>query len=128
MPLFQNLDSDISEFPFEKRKIWKYSIELVKEIYLLTQSYPKIETYGLTSQIRRAAVSIPSNIAEGLSRHSTKEKGRFSDIARSSLVELDTQIEISLQLNYLELNSIDNLSKLSNSIFAMLTKLINNYR
>jgi len=109
-------------------EVWKFSIELVKEIYLLTQSFPKSEIYGLTSQIRRAAVSIPSNIAEGLSRHSSKEKGRFIDIARSSLVELDTQIEISLQLNNLELKSIDTLSKLSNSTFALLIKLITNYR
>ena len=112
----------------KKMEVWKFSIELVKEIYLLTQSFPKSEIYGLTSQVRRAAISIPSNISEGLARSSTKEKGRFLDIARSSLVELDTQIEISLQLNYLELKSIDNLSKLSNSTFAMLTKLIKKYR
>ena len=112
----------------KKLEVWKFSIELVKEIYLLTQSFPKSEIYGLTSQVRRAAVSIPSNISEGLARNSLKEKGKFLDIARSSLVELDTQIEISLQLNYLELKSIDTLSKLSNSTFAMLTKLINNYK
>ncbi len=112
----------------KKMEVWKFSMELVKEIYLLTQKFPKNEMYGLTSQIRRAAVSIPSNISEGLSRHSSKEKARFLDISRSSLVELDTQIEISLKLNYLELKTIDTLSKLSNSTFAMLTKLINNYR
>jgi len=112
----------------KKLEVWKFSIELVKEIYLLTQKLPQNELYGLTSQIRRAATSVPSNISEGLSRNSSKEKCRFLEIARSSLVEIDTQIEISLQLNFINKDDIDNLTKLSNSIFAMLTKLINNYK
>lgn len=112
----------------KKLEVWRFSVELVKEVYLLTQSFPQSELYGLTSQIRRAAVSIPSNISEGLSRNSSKEKSRFLEITRSSLVELDTQIEISLQLNFIDKYSIENLLKLSNSTFAMLTKLINNYR
>ena len=92
----------------KKLEVWKFSIELVKEIYLLTQSFPQNEIYGLTSQIRRAAISIPSNISEGLSRNSSKEKSRFLEIARSSIVELDTQIEISLQLNFVNKDSIEN--------------------
>ena len=111
----------------KKLDVWKHSIELVKEIYLLSNNFPKEELYGLTSQIRRASVSIPSNISEGLSRYSSNEKKRFLEIARSSLVELDTQIEISIMLKYCSQDDIKKISNFSNSTFAMLTKLIKKY-
>ncbi len=112
----------------KKMEVWKFSISLVKEIYLITQEFPDNEKYGLTSQMRRAAISIPSNLSEGLSRTSSKEKARFIDISRSSLVELDTQMEIALLLGYCDKKKIENVSKLSNSVFGMLTSLLNKYQ
>ena len=105
--------------------VWKLSMNLISEIYKLTKSYPKDELYNLTSQMRRAAVSISSNIAEGASRKSSLERKRFYEISRSSLIELDTQLEISLRLNYISESLINELCDLVNHIFAMLTKLIN---
>lgn len=73
-------------------KVWEKSIELVTDIYALTDDFPSEEKFGLISQLRRASVSIPSNIAEGASRKSENERKRFYEIARSSLVEVDTQM------------------------------------
>ena len=81
---------------------WQQALNLVKSIYSATASFPKSELYGLTSQMRRAAVSIPSNIAEGAARESTAEFIRFLYIARGSLAELETQILIAKDLAYLE--------------------------
>lgn len=82
--------------------VWQKAMELVKEVYNLTKSFPKEEVYGLTSQIRRAAVSIPSNIAEGQGRDSRKEFLHHISIAYGSLMEVETQILIAKSLNYLK--------------------------
>lgn len=108
--------------------VWKKSIELVSEIYKLTTNFPREEQFGLTSQIRRAAISIPSNISEGIARASNLETIRFLAIARSSLVELDTQIEIAINLDYLKNSDTDNLKEQVNHTFAMLSKLIQKIR
>lgn len=108
----------------KKLTVYQYSIDLVKEIYTLTESFPTSENFGLTSQLRRASVSIPSNIAEGSARSSDAERKRFLQISRSSLVEVDTQIEIGLALNYLSEEDIEHLSDLSNQVFAMLSKMM----
>ena len=108
--------------------VYKLSKELVKEIYLLTSKFPKDEIYGLTNQLRRASISIPSNIAEGMSRESNKDIKRFLIIARSSLVEIDTQIEIALSLNYLNDKDITKLEEFIVRVFQMLSKLIKHYR
>ena len=81
---------------------WKESIKLVKVIYHITDKFPKSELFGLTSQARRAAVSVPSNIAEGNARYSSKESLRFMDIALGSLAELETQLIIAKELNYIK--------------------------
>jgi len=97
---------------FKKLNVWQKGRDLVKKIYLSTKKFPKEELYGLTSQIRRAAVSIPSNIAEGAGRNSEKEFSRFLDIANGSAFELETQIILSFDLEYItetEMNSILNL-------------------
>lgn len=86
---------------FRELKVWQKSIELVKQIYQKTNSFPSTEIYGLTSQIRRAAVSIPSNIAEGAARKSVKDFDHFLSIALGSSFELETQIIIATELNYL---------------------------
>lgn len=80
---------------------WQKAMELVKDVYEITKNFPKEEIYGLTSQIRRAAVSIPSNIAEGQGRDSTKEFLHHLSIAYGSLMETETQILIAENLNYL---------------------------
>ena len=84
--------------------VWKLSVDLVVDIYRLTESFPKNELYGLTSQIRRAAVSIPSNIAEGAARKNTKEFIQFLYISLGSIAEIDTQLIISQRLGYAEIN------------------------
>ncbi|HAQ37288.1 MAG TPA: four helix bundle protein [Saprospiraceae bacterium] len=87
--------------------VWKKSIPLVTEIYKLTESYPKSELYGLTSQIRRSAVSIPSNIAEGDARSSTKEFSQFLSIALGSVSELETQLIVSNNLGFMRKTDLD---------------------
>lgn len=86
---------------FRELEVWKKGIELVQEIYGITENFPSRETYGLTSQMRRCAVSIPSNIAEGFRRRGSKEFKHFLSITQGSLAELETQIVISQRLSYL---------------------------
>lgn len=84
---------------------WKESIKLVKDVYRVTESLPDSEKFGLVSQMRRAAVSVPSNIAEGAARASDKETVRFLDIASASCAELETQVIIAAELNFFENNT-----------------------
>lgn len=112
----------------KKLKVWNKSISLVKVVYDVTREFPVEEKFGLTSQMRRASVSIPSNISEGASRIHKKDRIRFYEIARSSLVELDTQIEISCELNYLNREHLYELSELLNANFAILSSMINHRR
>ena len=86
---------------FKELKVWQIGIDLVLKVYKITESFPKSEIYGLSSQMRRCAVSIPSNIAEGTSRRSNKEKLNFINIAYGSLMELVCQMEISYELKYI---------------------------
>ena len=87
---------------FQDLKIWQLGIEIVKDVYLLTNCFPKCEIYGLTSQIRRSVISIPSNIAEGFRRYYNKEYRQFLFIALGSCAELETQIIIASELSYLD--------------------------
>ncbi len=89
------------EKPHKKLEAWKQSMDLVIDIYRTTESFPSQEIYGLTNQIRRAAVSIPSNIAEGAARQTKKEFSNYLHMAQGSLSELDTQIELARRLGYL---------------------------
>lgn len=96
-------------FSFEKLDVWKSSIALAKVIYEITKSFPEEEKFGLTSQIRRASVSISSNIAEGNSRITGKEQARFTEISFGSLLEVLNQLIIATELKYIseaELNNI----------------------
>jgi len=104
--------------------VWKKSIDFVTKIYKLTERFPKTEMYGLTSQLRRAAVSIPSNIAEGSARDSDKELARFLNISRASAAEVETQLIISENLGYLETTN-NKLKEELIEILKMLTALIN---
>ena len=107
-------------------EVWKKSMELVTQIYSITKAYPKEELFSLTSQMRRAAVSIPSNIAEGCARATDKESIRFLDIALGSLAELDTQILISKELGYINDNPFDEkIKKISALILGLKNYLMN---
>jgi four helix bundle protein len=104
--------------------VWKKSIDFLTKIYKLTERFPKTEMYGLTSQIRRAAVSIPSNIAEGSARDSDKELVRFLTISRASAAEIETQLLISENLGYLK-STNNKINEELIEILKMLTALIN---
>lgn len=86
---------------FRDLKVWQVSLCLAEEVYRLSAQFPKHETYGLVSQMQRAAVSVPSNIAEGQARNSSKEFYHFLGIARGSLAELETQLVLAQRLGYL---------------------------
>lgn len=110
----------------KKLEVYKLSMCLVKDIYELTESFPKHELYSLVNQTRRAAISVSSNIAEGASRTSPKEKKRYYEIARSPVAEIDTQIEIAIHLKYYTPKSAIQLEDTIVSIFRILSKMISN--
>lgn len=107
---------------YKELELWQVSMNFVSEVYNLTKGFPKEEQYGLTSQIRRCIISIPSNIAEGASRKGTKEFIQFLWIANGSLSEFETQIEISLRLGYIK--TIDDIIDKVKHIRKMLLGLI----
>ena len=108
----------------KKLDVWKVSVDFVTDIYRLTDNFPSNEKFGISNQLRRSAVSISSNIAEGAARKSPIERKRFFEIARSSLVEIDTQVEISVRLGYLLKRDLVPLTEKTNHLFAMLSRLI----
>ena len=104
--------------------VWSKSIDFVTMVYELTRKYPKDELYGLTLQIRRCAISIPSNIAEGYGRRSTQDYIRFLQIAMGSLYEIQTQIQISLNLKFISQIDYNSIYEKSRQIEIMLRLLI----
>jgi four helix bundle protein len=112
------------EKPHKKLDVWKAGMELALGIYKVTNKFPAEEKYGLTTQMRRAAVGIPSNIAEGSARQGKKEFKNFLSIAQGSLSELDTQMELALLLEYVDPEKFQILDNLMVRIDKMLTGLI----
>jgi len=110
---------------FKELEVWKKSIQLVKEVYTATNDFPRSEAFGLTNQIRRSAVSIPSNIAEGQARNSTKEFIHFLSVAPGSCAELETQLIIAGELCYLTQSKVGELIGQVNEIQRMLNGLMN---
>ena len=106
--------------------VWQESIGLVKDIYAVTSQFPDEEKFGLMSQMRRTAVTIPSNIAEGAARGSQREFAQFLVIAHGSLSELETQLIIAKELNYLSETAA--IEEKMQSIFRLLGGLLNNVR
>ena len=104
--------------------VWQKAMALVTEIYRVSQSFPRREDYGLTSQARRCAVSIPSNIAEGYGRNSRNEYIRFLQIALGSLFELQTQLQIAVHLGYLKKEEFESLYERTREVERMLSVLI----
>jgi four helix bundle protein len=104
--------------------VWQKSIDLVTEVYRSTSKFPREEIFALTSQIRRCAVSIPSNIAEGEGRKGAPEFARFLRIAQGSLAELQTQLIVSERLDYLPRTQFETLSKMTEEVGKLLYGLI----
>lgn len=112
--------------PHKKLEVWKKAIEFVTKIYKVTESFPDNEKFGLISQIRRSAVSIPSNISEGAGRTGKKEFMQFLSIAQGSTSELETQLIISSNLGYLKNEDIcllDELDEISRMIIGLIKSL-----
>ena len=104
--------------------VWQKFMELITAVYVITKEFPKEELYALTSQIRRSAVSVPSNIADGYGRNSTQDYVRFLQIACGSLYEMQTQLEINLNLKYMEREKSEVIFTLINEIERMLNSMI----
>ena len=109
---------------YRNLKVWQESMTLVEDVYELIVLLPKEEKYALSSQMRRAVVSVPSNIAEGNSRYSEKDFKHFLEIAKGSLFELNTQLIICERLNYLSHEKVEKTIRKSELIISMLSKLI----
>lgn len=114
---------------FRELKIWQKSRALVKQIYLITKNFPQEEQYGLTTQIRRAVISIAANVAEGCGRQTDKELSRFLDIANGSAFELETLLLLAQDLKYIDTDSIRStiliIQEIEKMIFNLKNKLLN---
>jgi four helix bundle protein len=108
----------------KKLAVWRESVELATRIYQITERFPKTEAYGLTAQIRRAVVSVPSNIAEGAARFSSTGFGQLLSIAGGSLSELDAQLEIASNLTYLTVEEKKEIDDRIDAVAAKLAGLI----
>ena len=108
--------------------VWQKTKALAVHVYRSTEQFPRSETYGLTSQLRRAAVSVPSNIAEGQGRLTAGEFSHFFGQARGSLLEMETQLDIALDLEYLDQNQQQTLAQEIYQILGLLNRLIESLR
>jgi four helix bundle protein len=109
---------------FKGLRVWQLGIEIVKEIYRLTENFPKKEVYRLTSEIRRSVISIPSNIAEGFRRYHNKEYRQFLFVALGSCAELETQIIIAKELSYINEDDKVKVLEKSDHLSRMISNLI----
>ena len=116
---------DDLDFQYRKLIVWQKSMQLSKQVYRLIERFPATEKYALSDQVRRAVVSVPSNIAEGCGRTSNRDYAHFLSIARGSLYEVITQLEMAKEFGYLE--SIDEVGSLAMEISRMLTTLMKKY-
>jgi four helix bundle protein len=103
--------------------VWQKSMDLVTLVYQFTESFPQKEVFGLTNQLRRAAVSVPSNIAEGQGRNSNRDFQRFLSIARGSLQEVETQLELARRLGYLGETNLIDINELSSEVARLINGL-----
>ena len=117
----------MNDFYYRKLKVYHASMQLVKDVYTLTNSFPASERHGLVNQIQRAVVSIPSNIAEGMGRFSDKERIHFLEISNGSLMEVMCQLEVSLLLGYISHEQFDEKELAISEIAKMLIGLRKNF-
>jgi len=115
---------DFALFSHEQLDMWQFSMDFVTDIYKLLNRFPERERFSLTSQIRRAAISVPSNIAEGSSRFSEKEKIHFNEIALGSLAEVICQLDIALRVGYISQEEFNQFKSKASTI----GKMISGYR
>ena len=113
---------------FRELLVWRRSQDLALQVYRSTTSFPKEERYGLTAQMRRAAISVSSNIAEGCGRQGDRELARFLQIARGSVRELECQLDLSSKLGYIESAVYTKLDSETQEISRMLNRLIHSFR
>ncbi len=120
----------IYQFPFEKLRVWQKTKEFVLEAYQITAKFPTHEKFGLVDQIRRAAVSVPANIAEGSSRLSSKDQAHFTNMAYSSLMEVLSHFYLAMDLKYINEEMMDDLKfrtlEISNQVNALRKSQIKN--
>lgn len=110
---------------FKDLKIWQKGIEIIKDVYTLTRHFPREELYGLTSQVRRSAISIPSNIAEGFKRYHNKEYSQFLHIALGSAAELETQLIIAKELGFITEDKLTDILEKLDHVSKMISSLLN---
>jgi four helix bundle protein len=110
---------------YKELHIWQKGIEIIKQVYLLTKQFPDTEKFGITSQITRAAVSIPANIAEGSSRNSDKDYARFLQLALGSAFEVQTYLVIAKELNWVKSEDINAVEALIEEEIKMIHRFIN---
>ena len=113
---------------YQDLKVWQLAMDMVTQVYRCTATFPKQEMYGLTSQMRRSAVSVPSNIAEGKGRFSRKELVQYLFRARGSLLELETQVLIGRRLGYLGDTEGRQLTALAGEVGRLLNGLVNSFQ
>jgi four helix bundle protein len=118
----------VNEDRWKKLEVWQLADAFAREVYLATRSFPKEEIYGITSQLRRAALSVPTNIVEGYSRRGDRELARFIDIALGSLAEVKYLLHFSHSLGYLNENTSNNLAAQANIVGAKLWKFYETVR
>ncbi len=109
-------------------RVWQHSMDLVVAIYSVTNAFPRQELYGLVSQMRRCAVSVPSNIAEGKGRLTDRDRAHFFSQARGSLLELETQVLIAERLHYVSHSEAERLLGIANPVGRMLSSLVESIR
>ena len=114
-------------YSFEKLKVWQEAKKLVVDVYHLLDEFPKFEKYALCDQIRRAVVSVPSNIAEGSGRKSLKEQIRFLEISYGSLMETYNQLLIAIELTYITEESVEAIKPSIDAVAKMINGLSNSY-
>lgn len=112
--------SQVKEKGYKKLLVWQKADELVQQIYAVTKNYPKDEIYGLTQQLRRAAVSVPTNIVEGCGRQGKKELKYFANVALGSLAETEYLLELSLKFNYLSVSEYAKIEAVRSDVGALL--------
>ncbi len=110
---------------YQDLEVWKLAVDFVKKIYQVTANFPAAEIYGLTNQIRKAAISVPSNIAEGQGRNSSREFRQYLAIALGSLAEIETQLIIAKEINYLSAEELNPLLSILDRIRKMTKGLSN---
>lgn len=112
------------ELQHKRLDVYKVIRELIKEVYILSFKFPQEEKFNIVQQIKRAAISVKLNLAEGSTRKSKLERKRFFEISRGSVVEIDAALETAIDLNFINASDVESINSLLNRCFAMLSKMI----